>query len=86
MWGSLKNHGPTSCLCASLLPRMSLEAAKQFCSSVAPGSACVCHNLLLSCLTLCDPMDCSPSGSSVPGILQARLLEWVAIPLSRGSS
>ena len=36
-----------------------------------------------SCLTLCDPMDCSPSGSSVHGILQARILEWVAIPFSR---
>ena len=32
-----------------------------------------------SCLTLCDPMDCSPLGSSVHGILQARILEWVAI-------
>ena len=39
-----------------------------------------------SCLTLCDPIACSPSGSSVRGILQARILEWVAIPLSRGSS
>ena len=38
-----------------------------------------------SCLTLCDPMDCSPSGSSVHGILQARILEWVAISFSRGS-
>ena len=37
------------------------------------------------CLTLCDPMDCSPLGSSVHGILQARILEWVAIPFSRGS-
>ena len=37
------------------------------------------------CLTLCDPMDCSLSGSSVHGILQARILEWVAIPFSRGS-
>ena len=36
------------------------------------------------CLTLCDPMECSPSGSSVHGILQARILEWVAIPFSRG--
>ena len=36
--------------------------------------------------TLCDPMDCSPPGSSVHGILQARILEWVAIPFSRGSS
>ena len=39
-----------------------------------------------SCLTLCDPMDCSLSGSSVPGILQARILAWVAVPFSRGSS
>ena len=40
----------------------------------------------LSCLTLCDPMDCSPLGSSVHGILQGRILEWVAIPFSMGSS
>ena len=39
-----------------------------------------------SCLTLCDPMDCNPPGSSVHSILQARILEWVAIPFSRGSS
>ena len=36
-----------------------------------------------SCPTLCDPMDCSPPGSSVHGILQARILEWVAISFSR---
>ena len=41
---------------------------------------------LQSCPTLCDPMDCSPPGSSVRGILQARILEWVAMPSSRGSS
>ena len=39
-----------------------------------------------SCLTLCDPMDCSPPGSSVHGILQARILEWVATSFSRESS
>ena len=39
-----------------------------------------------SCLTLCEPMDYSPPGSSVHGILQASLLEWVAVPFSRGSS
>ena len=39
-----------------------------------------------SCLTLCDPMDYSPPGSSIHGILQARTLEWVAVPSSRGSS
>ena len=37
-------------------------------------------------LTLCDPLDCNPSGSSVHGILQARLLEWFVMPSSRGSS
>ena len=35
------------------------------------------------CPTLCDPMNCSPPGSSVPGILQVRILEWVAKPSSR---
>ena len=39
-----------------------------------------------SCLTLCDPMDCSPPGSSVHGMLQAKILDWVAIPFSRVSS
>ena len=39
-----------------------------------------------SCPALCDPVDCSPPGSSVHGILQARILEWVALPSSRGSS
>ena len=39
-----------------------------------------------SCPTLCDPVDCSLPGSSVHGILQARILEWVAISFSRGSS
>ena len=48
--------------------------------------ACVHAKSLQSCLTLCDPMDCSPSDSSVPGILQARILEWVAMPSSRGYS
>ena len=38
------------------------------------------------CLTLCDPMDCSPLGYSIHGILQARILEWVATSLSRRSS
>ena len=41
---------------------------------------------LQSCPTLCDHIDGSPTGSTIPGILQKRTLEWVAIPLSRGSS
>ena len=58
-----------------------IEAALTFLSS----DLCMC----VSCpvmSTLCDPMDYSPPGSSVHGILQARILEWVAIPFSRGSS
>ena len=39
-----------------------------------------------SCPTICDPMDCSPPGSSLHGILQARVLEWVAISFTSGSS
>ena len=42
--------------------------------------------LLSPCLAPCDLMDCGPPGSSVHGLLQARILEWVAIPFSRGSS
>ena len=38
------------------------------------------------CPTLCDPVNCSPLGSAVHGIVQARKLEWTAIPSSRGSS
>ena len=41
---------------------------------------------LQSCPTLCNPLDCSPPGSSVHAILQARILEWVSMPFSRGSS
>ena len=44
-----------------------------------------CSVLCQSYLTLCDPMDCSSPGSSVHEILQARILDWVAIPFSRGS-
>ena len=43
------------------------------------------NEVIQSCPTLCDPMDCSPPGSSIHGIFQARILEWVAISFSRGS-
>ena len=60
-------------------------------SRIFPGSfqvsvSPVCAQLLWSCLNLCDPMDGSPPGSSVHGILQAIILEQVAIPSSKGSS
>ena len=48
--------------------------------------SCVHGKSLQCCLTHCDPVDCSPPGSSVHGILQERILEWVAISSSKGSS
>ena len=53
---------------------------------VMVACVCVCVSVTQSCLTLCDPKDCSLSGSFVHGILQARILAWVTIPSSRGSS
>ena len=47
-----------------------------------PAAAAAAAKSLQLCLTLCDPIDGSPPGSSVPGILQARTLEWVAISFS----
>ena len=48
----------------------------------ADAAAAAAAMSLQSCPTLCDPIDSSPLGSSVPGILQARILEWVAISFS----
>ena len=59
------------CLCPSF------QSPCSFCLSAAAAP-----RLLQSCPTLCDPIDGSPLGSSVPGILQARILEWVAISFS----
>ena len=59
-------------------------------SNFKPHWKCVCISVLCSvallCLTLCNTLDCSPPGSSVRGIFQPRILEWVAISSSRGSS
>ena len=54
------------------------------CRAFQPG--CCCCLVTQSCPTLCNPMGCSPPGSSVHGILQARILGCVAMPSSRGSS
>ena len=48
----------------------------------AAAAAAAAAKSLQSCPTLCDPIDGSPPGSSIPGILQARTLEWVAMSLS----
>ena len=50
------------------------------------SSVYVCVLAAQSCLTLCNPIDCSLTGSSLHAILQARILEWVAVLFSRGSS
>ena len=70
------------------------EVAKTFISFLLLWSLGITHCILFEmkvlvaqlCLTLYDPMDCSLPGSSAHGILQARILEWVAIPFSRASS
>ena len=62
---------------------MSSALADEFFTLAPPAAAA---KSLQSCPTLRDPIDGSPLGSSVPGILQARILEWVATSSSRGSS
>ena len=59
---------------------------KVYCSILYSYQKAKNSNVTESCPTLCDPKDCSPPGSSVHGILQARILEWVATSFSRGSS
>ena len=74
---------------------MDMSLSKLFGDSEGQGSLACCspwsHSVGYDLVTkqhttLCDPMDCSPPGSSVHGIFQARILEWVAISFSRGSS
>ena len=68
------NHRNASCYCRQTYGN------KSVCVCV-----CVCVLITQSCLTLCDPRDCILPGSSVHGFLQARILEWVTIPFSRGT-
>ena len=74
-------------LCISLEGRcISLNRVASTIPLSFPLRECMPAKSLQSCPTLCDPVDCSPPGSSVHGILQARILEWVAMPSSGGSS
>ena len=57
------------------LPKLNQQATDNLNTLIAAAAA----KLLQSCPTLCDPIDGSPQGSPIPGILQARTLEWVAI-------
>ena len=65
---------------------MTYEFEILMCLLIFTICVCVCVLVTQLCLTLCHPMDCSPPGSPVHGILQARILDCVAIPFSRGSS
>ena len=74
---------------ASSPPPLPLVECTPPCTSQSTAT-CPSHThhgglVIKSCLTLCDPTNCSPLGSSVHGIFQARILEWVAISFSRGS-
>ena len=59
-----------------------IKIARRNINNLRYVDAAAAAKLLQSCPTLCDPIDGSPPGSSVPGILQARILEWVAISFS----
>ena len=74
--GILSPQGSNPCLlhCRQILYRLSHQGSLTVTAAAAKS--------LQSCLTLCDPIDSSPPGSPVPGILQARTLEWVAISFS----
>ena len=95
-WGRSPGGGHGNPLQYSCLEDSTQKGAWQ---AIVRGVQRVRHNLtnerththmlaksLQSCPTLCDPTDHSPPGSSVHGILRARILEWVAMPFSRGSS
>ena len=75
-----------SCVLPSAAFLLYREAGTREVMLVCSRAVGVTVSSLRSCLTRCDPLDCSPPGSSVHGILQARMLAWAAISFSRGSS
>ena len=96
VWCSPSFYFCFCCLCffsyiQSIIAKMNVRKTFPCVFSISPEGPeqKLCLRVCLvtqSCLTLCNPMNCSPPGSSVCGILQARILEWVAISSSRGSS
>ena len=66
----------------ALMLEVKLRLFRNFSYQYLNAAAAAAAKSLQSCLTLCDPIDGSPPGSPVPGILQARILEWVAISFS----
>ena len=74
--------------CSALIPELKVRTAMEYVTLQKflildeDSAAAAAAKSLQSCSTLCDPIDGSPPGSPVPGILQARTLEWVAISFS----
>ena len=81
--GSLDGRGVWGRMDTSIYPAESLGCPPE---TVTRYQSAVLAKSLQPCLTLCDPTDCSPPGSSAHRILQTRILEWVAMPSSRESS
>ena len=71
---------------SSYYPSVSCHKSLLLTSHPSPSIPLQCVLVTQSCPTLCEPLDCGPPGSSVHGILQARVIEWVAISSSMGSS
>ena len=82
---SLSLQPAQSCLVNHLWAVLGWDENQEILQALSTPAA-VAAKSLQSCPTLCDPRDGSPPGSPIPGILQARTLEWVAISFSRGSS
>ena len=82
-------QGPLFCVFCGDLNRKEIQRRGDLCTHVADSTLLYSRSeseVAQSCLTLCNPMDCSLPGSPVCGIFQARVLEWGAISFSRGSS
>ena len=99
-WGAIPFsgaiHQPSSLhtvvyICQSQAPKSSSHSPASMSTGPLSTSVFIQSEVKQKCQSLshvqfCDPMDCSPLGSSAHGILQAKILEWVAIPFSKGSS
>ena len=87
LWPTPQKEGPTPdpswCSCTEILISLLRSHSDIIMRAILP---IVESGVAQSCLTVCDPMDCSLPGYSVHGIFQAIVLEWIAISFSRGSS
>ena len=80
-WPELQAISSHTCLCHHTYMHISISMTRCECVYIH-----VKVKVLVTQLCLCDPMDCSPPGSSICGILQAGILEWIAMPFSKGCS